>query len=113
MADKPIITVDDIDLSKRKPPEWASIYCIKLNECDNITELMNEYEFAWNLMHKYKYSLLPDKQGEYDYASMKELRAEMLAMDIYINATSSEKYVLDKEKKYLDTEFIRTQLHLI
>lgn len=110
---KEVITVEDIDRQKRKPNEWAKIYNIKLIECDDYNALQNEYEWAWEMMHSYKYLPLPDKTGDYELSSEKELRAEMLVMDIYINALPKEKYIFNTHKKYIDTDFIRRRLNLI
>ena len=106
-----VINVSDVDQMKRKPLEWAKIYCVKLIDCPDTDKLMNEYEWAWTLLHNYKYMPIQDTD-DFETAAEKELRAEMLAMDIYLNAEEKEKYLLDKNNEYIITGFIRYKMLL-
>lgn len=100
-------SIQNIDLMKRKPNEWAKIYNMQLIE--NIPDqLWNEYEWSFNLQNL-KYWLLPDKNGEFDKAAEMEMRAQELRRDLFVNADPGERYVLEN-KKYIETEWCRRKL---
>lgn len=99
------VPIPNVDPLRRKPHEWAKIYHIKLH--DKVKDdIWSEYEWAYNLF-KLKYTLIPDKNGEYDKANEMELRALELKRDLFMGADDGEKYVL--EKQYIETEWIRSK----
>ena len=107
------LMVDNPDIEKRKPKEWAAKYFIKLVGRQHVpNKLMNEYEFAWHYVNN-ALSFIPISDGinEYDTTSNFNLRANGLVADMYINATLGERNEL--RKKYIDTSFIRRQLKYV
>lgn len=109
--------IQDLDFSRRKPDEWARIYFIKLVGAIPIV-LWNEYEWAYHLPNL-KYYPMPDrnKKGElldsYDKSASMEMRAISLRRDIFMGADLGEKYVLETEGKYIETEWVRKRLTLM
>ena len=107
------LNVTDIDTTKRKPLEWASIYYIKLVGQQKIpNKLMNEYEFAWHYINN-ALSFVPvlDVGDEFTNFTRLNLRAMELTTDLYVNASLGEKEEL--RKKYIDTSFVRQQLRYV
>jgi hypothetical protein len=100
--------INNIDPMKRKPWEWAKIYNVKLIS-PSPEDLWSEYEWAYNLPNL-KYVPIPDKYGEFDKANEMELRAIELRRDLFIGADLGERHVLEKEKRYIETEWVRKNL---
>lgn len=101
--------INNADLMRRKPLEWARIYNIKLLEPPPDV-LWNEYEWAYNML-AFNYEFIPDKEGDFDKAGLMELRAMELKRDLFIGADMGERYVL--EKQYIETEWLRRKLKFI
>ena len=97
------IKIIDVDSTKRSVNEWAKIYHIKIYNNINY-EVMNEYEFCWNLENTLQYILYSDNK-----ANQQELRARLIYLDIINNATEEEKEQL--KNKFVITDFIRQQLN--
>ena len=92
----------DIDLLARPIKEWADIYhlrIVNLYNVDDYNKPVNEYNFAWLLEHELQYVPMDDEES-----ARKELRAQLLYLDIIRNATMKEKKQL--EEKFIITEFI-------
>ena len=99
---EPIIGVD---YTKRTPLEWAKIYNIELlSNLQNV--LWNEYEWAYNFSDL-QYYPVPDKHGECEKTAEMELRALELRRDIFMGADIGERHLLEKEGKYIETDWIR------
>lgn len=99
------LSIDDIDLSKRKPNEWAQIYNINiLSDVDQ--KLMSEYEWAYILPNiDYTYIKDNNKDNLYEKAEQMEMRAMLIKTDIFKTADIGEKYIL--KNKYVETEMIK------
>lgn len=110
-------TVEIIDMSRRKPEEWAIIYNLKLIGEYPKDELWSEYEWAFNLL-KMDYRFIPDTNNgnqefdSYDKSSEMEMRAMELYRDLVSNADMGEKYVLITEKRFILTGWVRSKLML-
>ena len=92
----------DIDLLARPIEEWADIYHLRIMNLYNVKNYnkpVNEYNFAWLLEHELQYVPMDDEES-----ARKELRAQLLYLDIIRNATMKEKKQL--EEKFIITEFI-------
>ena len=100
--------IDNVDPMKRKPLEWAKIYNIKLLNYTS-EPLWSEYEWAYNLINL-RYVPIPDKYGEFDKSNDMELRALELNRDLFMGADLGERHVLEKEKHFIETEWIRKKL---
>ena len=88
---------------KRKPQEWAKIYHIKLlDSMENI--LLNEYEWAYKI-DELRYTLIPDKYGDFDNASLMELRALELKRDLFMMSDLGEREIL--EQRYIEIQWLR------
>jgi len=96
--------IENIDVNRRKPEEWAKIYHMKLIK-NTISDLWNEYEWAYYLSKDLKYQLLPDKNGDYEKANNMEMRALEIKRDLFMSADEGEKYVL--QSQYMETEWCR------
>jgi hypothetical protein len=107
----------DIDPMKRKPREWAVIYCFELAPPIS-DDLWSEYEWAYHVSFDLRYRLLPDrnKSGKlldsYDKSSDMELRAMDLKRDLFMGADIGEKYIFN-EGKYIETEWVKKRLLLL
>ena len=104
MADIKWQPIENIDVNRRKPNEWAKIYRMKLIK-NTLDDLWTEYEWAYYLMKDLQYVLLPDKNGDYDKANNMELRAMEIKRDLFMGADEGEKYVL--QRQYIETEWAR------
>jgi hypothetical protein len=103
--------VEDVDMKKRTPEEWAEIYHIKL--LGDIThQLWSEYEWAYHFP-TLNYQPLPDDQGEFMKFSEMELRAHELRRDLIKTADNGERYVLQEEERYIETDWVKRRLKLI
>lgn len=108
------LSIEDVDLVKRTPLEWAKIYNFKI--FGNIkNDLWSEYEWAYNLSN-IDYMTLPDRnsQGKLLETSEKsenmEIRAMMLKADLFKYADMGEKHVL--KSRYVETDAVRYKLNL-
>ena len=112
---KYVINVSDVDQFPRTIPDWLKIYSIRMTNKDlNIERKINEYEWAWLYMNRLNYLPWPnpdDPDDEYGLSATKQTRAEMLYLDLVKNCGTTEKEKLKKE--YIDTDFVRKQLHLL
>lgn len=97
--------VEDVDLHKRKPEEWAKIYGLKLlnNPSNN---LWSEYEWAYNFT---ELSYYPAHQ-DFDKISEMEMRAFELRRDLFVGADIGEKEVL--KTKYIETQWCLNKLRM-
>ncbi len=99
--------VQDVDITKRWPNEWAKIYGVQLIEPYDM-QLINEYEFAYNFVNKYNY--IPIKKTneglpDFDAITDKELRASFINRDIFKGADIGEKALL--KYGYVETQWYR------
>lgn len=101
------LSIDDIDLSKRKPIEWANIYNIDVISEMPLT-LWSEYEWAYNICNM-DYRLKQNKNDEYELSEQMEMRAMLIKADIFKTADIGEKYML--KNKYIETEMIKSVLN--
>jgi hypothetical protein len=106
--------ISDIDKAKRLPTEWANIYHVKL-----ISEVPYELwtEIEWSFyMSNMEYYPLPDRDNKgklldsYDKSSMMEMKAMKLKRDLFKSADMGEKYILDIEKKFIETEWAKRRM---
>jgi hypothetical protein len=97
--------IQDPDITRRSPQEWANIYNIEL--LSNVSGAWNEYEWAWNFPNLSYQPLKKDKDGLYDYDSItdKETRADFLRRDLFLGADLGEKEVL--KERYIETIWVR------
>ena len=103
------LSIDDIDLSKRKPNEWANIYNIELIE-DIPQSLWSEFEWAYHICNMdYKFKKDSGSKDEYEKAEQMEMRAMLIKTDIFKTADIGEKYML--KNKYIETEMIKSILN--
>lgn len=105
--------VNDIDLAKRRPIEWAKIYKMELKS--KVDGLWSEYEWAYRL-NDLDYTLLPDRgpnnkllDSNFESEEM-EIRALSIKADLFKNADAGEKLLL--KEKYINTEMVKQKLLL-
>lgn len=100
--------IQDPDITKRTPQEWAKIYNIEL--LTDINGLWNEYEWAWNFPNLSYIPSKKTKDGYYDFDSIteKENRASFLRRDLFLGADDGEKIIL--KDKYIETTWLRKHL---
>jgi len=97
----------NVDLMKRKPPEWAKIYRIKvLSDIPN-DELWSEYEWAYHYFNM-EYAPVYEKQS-FDKFEEMDARAMQLYTDLHMSADEGEKYVL--KIKFILPEWIRLNIY--
>ena len=102
------LEVVNIDQGRRTLTEWAKIYYIKFTEdIDNV--LCGEYEWAYNY-YNFKFIPVLDSNNEFESNAKMEMRAMEIKRDLFVNADMGEKMVL--KEKYMDTEFVKSKLHL-
>ena len=96
--------IQDTDMTKRTPEEWAKIYNIKLTE--EATGFWSEYEWAYNF-DKLSYVPIFEDDGVYDWDKIAnwELRAMNIRRDIFMGADMGEKDIL--KQKYIETQWLR------
>lgn len=97
--------INNPDITKRTPDEWAKIYGIKLLE--SIAGWWNEYEWAYNFTRLSYTPLLKDEDGfpNWEIISEKEMRAQYLKRDLFLGADMGEKEVL--KQRYIETQWVR------
>jgi|SRR3712207_6128874 len=97
--------IQNIDITRRTPEEWAKIYNVKL--VNNVGGWWDEYEWAYNfdglayLPNKFN----DDKTPDWESISEKELRAAFIKRDLYLGADMGEKEVL--KTQYIETNWVR------
>ena len=102
------IKILDIDIQFRTYYDWSNIYQVKiLTPCDLFLEI-SEYEWAYNLQHDINFIPLNMINNSYKDFSQKELRLNLINLDIMQNATEQEKKIL--QTTYIETQFIKKQL---
>ncbi|AEO93690.1 gp432 [Bacillus phage G] len=102
------VPVDNVDFSKRKVKEWATIYKVKLLEEPDDDRLWSEYEWAYNFFDlKYQADLDNVEKLEefFEEFSEREMRAMELRRDLFMGASIGEKEIL--KEKYIETEWVR------
>lgn len=96
--------IQNPDLTKRTPQEWANIYGIKLTK--EINGFFNEYQWAYYFTTlSYVPSKIEDGLPDWDSITDKEMRAQFLRRDIFLGADMGEKEVL--KERYMETNWIR------
>lgn len=100
--------VQNPDLTKRTPDEWAKIYGVKLTS--QIAGWWNEYEWAYNFSTLKYTPFKKDDDGfpDWDGIADKEMRAQFIKRDIFLGADMGEKEVLNE--KYMETNWIRNHI---
>lgn len=98
--------IQDPDITKRTPLEWAKIYNIKL--LNEVPGWWIEYEWAYNFDNL---DYIPSKTNEdglpdWDSITEKEMRAQFLKRDLFLGADYGEKEIL--KTKYIETNWIRS-----
>lgn len=97
--------IENPDILKRKPEEWAKIYNVKvLNPLPN--ELWSEYEWAY---HFQNFSYFPANQ-DFERTAEMELRAIQLRRDLFLGADMGEREVL--KEKYIETQWVKSKLRM-
>lgn len=108
------LSVDDVDMVKRTPLEWAQVYNFKIFG-SLPDDLWSEYEWAYNLSN-INYMTLPDRDSRgklmdsSELSGSMEVRAMMLKSDLFKYADLGEKYIL--KARYIETDVIRQKLNL-
>ena len=98
--------IEDVDLTRRSDEEWQKIYHVQIMDGEIDVSPINEFEFAYKLVHS-KYCPKPSlNKGEMDYSipEQMEMRAMKINRDIYTNADKFEKSQLDN--RYFATKYI-------
>ena len=98
--------IEDVDMTKRFPEEWARINGISIINCTK-NELMNEYEFAywlpsWNYVPVKKTA---DGIMDFDSIAEREMRLTYIRRDIFMGADYGERLMLNDN--YVETVWIR------
>lgn len=102
------IKVLDIDITLRTFYDWADIYQVKLLTSCDLFHKISEYEWAWSLQHDVNFIPLNMTNNLGIDFSQKELRLDLINLDIIRNANDEEKEIL--KTMYIETEFIKKQL---
>ena len=99
--------IQNPDITKRSPIEWANIYGLEL--LNPINGYWNEYEWAYNFPNL-DYVPKKSSDGLYDWDSIsdKENRAQFLRRDLFLGADLGEKEIL--KEKYIETNWVRTNI---
>ena len=101
--------IEDVDMTKRFPEEWARINGISIINCTK-NELMNEYEFAywlpsWNYVPVKKTA---DGIMDFDSIAEREMRLTYIRRDIFMGADYGERLMLNDN--YVETVWIRNNV---
>lgn len=100
--------VENVDLSRRKPHDWANIYKVKLLETPPDTDRSwSEFEWAYYFIDADYTSL----DGDFERLAEIEMRAMELKRDLFMGASVGEKDIL--KSRYIETEWVRKRLNII
>jgi len=99
--------VENIDLSRRKPEDWARIYKVNLLNSFNDDRLWSEFEWAYHFCNSDYTSM----DGDFETLAEYEMRAMDIKRDLFLGATPDEKKIL--KDRYIETEYVRRKLNTI
>lgn len=97
--------VENPDVLKRKPKEWAEIYKIKL-QGDVLSVLWSEYEWSYHLPTLSYFPAVSD----FDKVSEMLMRADELRRDLFLGADLGENQVL--KEGYMETNWVKSKLKM-
>lgn len=99
--------VTDVDLTQRSDDEWSDIYHVQLVDGDIDTNPIDEFNWAYKLVHS-KYFLKPSanaKEMDYSIAEQMEMRAMKINRDLFAMADRAEKEMLNCGK-YVQIKYV-------